>query len=265
MRYDGRRVVVTGCASGIGAALCGQLRGTRRRGGRPRRAAARWPGRWTVRRTRPLPTPTNGGIGGGTGRRVVQRRGRPSGIRDPLRVVTINFLGTRLFTEAMLPTLGSAVACRRWPRRTTASTCRRWPACWRPTRWPRVCGGATTIRRRFADGGYRLSGRPSSVTPCATPCRWAPGESGSICTAPGVTGDPDPRPAAIGLRPGTSSTPSPNRWAGSPTRLNRRRCWAFPGSAAAGYITGQVIWVDGGNIAARQAADFEKGFPSWQP
>ncbi|HNM84171.1 MAG TPA: 3-alpha-hydroxysteroid dehydrogenase, partial [Mycobacterium sp.] len=25
MRYDGRRVVVTGCASGIGAALCGQL------------------------------------------------------------------------------------------------------------------------------------------------------------------------------------------------------------------------------------------------
>ena len=40
---------------------------------------------------------------------------------------------------------------------------------------------------------------------------------------------------------------------------------AFLGSAAAGYITGQVIWVDGGNIAARQAADFEKGFPPWQP
>ncbi|HTY29005.1 MAG TPA: SDR family oxidoreductase, partial [Mycobacterium sp.] len=34
---------------------------------------------------------------------------------------------------------------------------------------------------------------------------------------------------------------------------------AFLGSRAAGYITGQVIWVDGGNIAARQAADFEKG------
>ena len=33
----------------------------------------------------------------------------------------------------------------------------------------------------------------------------------------------------------------------------------FLGSRAAGYITGQVIWVDGGNIAARQAADYEKG------
>ena len=34
---------------------------------------------------------------------------------------------------------------------------------------------------------------------------------------------------------------------------------AFLGSRAAGYITGQVIWVDGGNLAARQATDFEKG------
>ncbi|MBL3753163.1 3-alpha-hydroxysteroid dehydrogenase, partial [Mycobacteroides abscessus subsp. massiliense] len=35
-----------------------------------------------------------------------------SGIKDPLRVVTINFLGTRRFTEALVPRMpaGSAIA-----------------------------------------------------------------------------------------------------------------------------------------------------------
>ena len=35
--------------------------------------------------------------------------GVSSGIGDPLRVVTINFLGTRMFTEAVLPK-----SARRW-------------------------------------------------------------------------------------------------------------------------------------------------------
>ena len=37
--------------------------------------------------------------------------GVSSGIGDPLKVVTINFLGTRMFTEALLPRIGSSVVC----------------------------------------------------------------------------------------------------------------------------------------------------------
>jgi NAD(P)-dependent dehydrogenase (short-subunit alcohol dehydrogenase family) len=33
----------------------------------------------------------------------------------------------------------------------------------------------------------------------------------------------------------------------------------FLNSAAAGYITGQVVWVDGGNVAAAIAREFEEG------
>jgi NAD(P)-dependent dehydrogenase (short-subunit alcohol dehydrogenase family) len=37
----------------------------------------------------------------------------------------------------------------------------------------------------------------------------------------------------------------------------------FLNSQAASYISGQVLWVDGGNIGAAIARDLEEGRPLW--
>ena len=105
VRYDGRRVVVTGCASGIGAALCGQLG----------ELGAEVVG-LDVHRPPPgvhlsdyieidLADPASidhaAHAVGGQVDSLFNVAGVSSGIGDPLLVVTINFLGTRMFTEAV--------------------------------------------------------------------------------------------------------------------------------------------------------------------
>ncbi len=106
VRYDGRRVVVTGCASGIGAALCGQLGEL---GAEVVGLDVRRPHLTSLatssRSTSPIPrrsTAPRDAVGGQVDS-LFNVAGVSSGIGDPLKVVTINFLGTRMFTEAVLP------------------------------------------------------------------------------------------------------------------------------------------------------------------
>src|ERR1700682_1719031 len=113
-RYDGRRVVVTGCASGIGEHVARQLT----------ELGAEVVGLDVWQPTLPLKefhevdladpvsiAQAAASIGGQIDA-LFNIAGVSSGIGDPLRVVTINFLGTRRFTEALVPLMppGSAIA-----------------------------------------------------------------------------------------------------------------------------------------------------------
>ena len=113
-RYDGRRAVVTGCASGIGACVARQLTdlGAEVVGLDVRRPALQLKEFHEVdlgdaasidRAVAAIDGPVDS---------LFNIAGVSSGIGDPLRVVTINFLGTRRFTEALVPKMppGSAIA-----------------------------------------------------------------------------------------------------------------------------------------------------------
>ena len=113
MRYDGRRVVVTGCASGIGAALCTQLGelGAEVVGLDVRRPTYDLADFVELDLADPASIEHAADAVGGQIDSLFNVAGVSSGIGDPLLVVTINFLGTRMFTEALLPRIGSSVVC----------------------------------------------------------------------------------------------------------------------------------------------------------
>src|SRR6201993_4498269 len=113
-RYDGRRAVVTGCASGIGAHVVRQLTEL----GADVVGFDKHPPSTDIAEFHALDLTDPASID-----RVVASIGRDvdslfnvagvsSGIGDPLLVVTINFLGMRHLTEALVPTMppGSSIA-----------------------------------------------------------------------------------------------------------------------------------------------------------
>src|SRR6185312_9262626 len=113
-RYDGRRAVVTGCASGIGAAVARQLTelGAEVVGLDLKRPALQ------LKEFHELDLSDQASIEravaaiDGPVDSLFNVAGVSSGIGDPMRVVTINFLGTRHFTESLIPLMpaGSAIA-----------------------------------------------------------------------------------------------------------------------------------------------------------
>src|ERR1043165_3539692 len=111
-RYDGRRVVVTGCASGIGADVARQLTGL----GAEVIGLDIRPPEFDVGEFVSLdlhdPESIDAAVAsiGGRVDALFNVAGVSSGIRDPLRVVTINFLGTRRFTEALVPSMPAGSA-----------------------------------------------------------------------------------------------------------------------------------------------------------
>ena len=184
--------------------------------------------------------------------------GVSSGIGDPLRVVTINFLGTRQFTEALVPTMppGSAIA------NVSSLAAVRVPGERRRYRGPgghrddgrgdRMVSSAT--RRRSPTGAATGCPRKrSSSTGWPTSWHWVPRGFGS--TAPPRASPIHRSSTSCGRRYGQEfldsfQTPlgrvaGPDEQAGVLVFLN---------SGAASYITGQVIWVDGGRWRRRYSA-----------
>ncbi len=102
----------------------------------------------------------------------------------------------------------------------------------------------TAIPMRSPTGGYRLSKEAIILYGMRTSQCWAPGIRIN-CTAPGVTETPilDQLRSAYG--PGVSGRlPAPLGRVSEPEE--QAAALVFLNSEAAGYITGQVIWVDGG-------------------
>ena len=182
-----------------------------------------------------------------------------SGIGDPLRVVTINFLGTRQFTEALVPDDAARIGDRQRvvagrvgvPGERRASP----RACWTPRRWPRGSNGVERNPEAVADGGGTgCPRRRSSST--GWPTSSALGAKGIRinCTAPGVTDTPilDQLRSAYGQEFLDSFQTPLGRVAGPDEQAS---VLVFLNSGAASYITGQVIWVDGGAVAERVFGD----------
>jgi NAD(P)-dependent dehydrogenase (short-subunit alcohol dehydrogenase family) len=259
-RYDGRRAVVTGCASGIGAAVARQLTelGAEVIGLDMQRPAV------ALKDFHELdlsdPPSIEGAVAAIDGPidSLFNIAGVSSGIGDPIRVVTINFLGTRHFTEALIPSMppGSAIAnvsslAASAYRDNAAVTAGLLDT-------STMAEGKQWCERNpepVADGGgYRLSKEAIILYGMAKVGALGAKGIRINCTAPGVTDTPilDQLRSAYGQQ-FLDSFHTPLGRAADPDE--QANVLVFLNSGAASYITGQVIWVDGGSVAERMIGD----------
>ncbi len=259
-RYDGRRVVVTGCASGIGEHVARQLTelGADVVGLDLKRPAVQLKEFHEIDLSDPASIDRAVAAIGGRVDSLFNIAGVSSGIGDPLRVVTINFLGTRHFTEALISAMppGSSIA-------TVSSLA---GAEYRTNAvvtmglldTATMAEGIEWCERNpepVADGGgYRLSKEAIILYGMANVAAFGAKGIRINCTGPGVTDTPilDQLRTAFGQEFLDSFQTPLGRVAGPDEQA---RVLAFLNSGAASYITGQVIWVDGGSVAERVFGD----------
>jgi NAD(P)-dependent dehydrogenase (short-subunit alcohol dehydrogenase family) len=114
----------------------------------------------------------------------------------------------------------------------------------------------------LADGGYRLSKEAIILYTMRNTAALGARGIRINCTGPGVTETPilDQLRAAYGQRY-LDDIPKPLGRVADPAE--QAAVLVFLNSQAASYISGQVLWVDGGNIGAAIARELEEGRALW--
>jgi NAD(P)-dependent dehydrogenase (short-subunit alcohol dehydrogenase family) len=264
-RYDGRRAVVTGCASGIGEHVARQLTklGADVVGLDKRRPPFELNGFHEVDLADPISIDRAVASVGGPVDALFNVAGVSSGIGDPPLVVTINFLGLRQVTEALIEKMpaGSSVVS---VSSLAAAAYRDHLGAVAPLL------NTATMREgidwchghpdALAGGGYQLS---KEAIILYTMRNAAPLGARGIrinCTGPGVTETPilDQLRTAYG-QGFLDDIPKPLGRVSEPAE--QAPVLLFLNSRAASYVTGQVLWVDGGNVGAAIARELEEGAP----
>lgn len=260
-RYDGRRVIVTGCASGIGAALVRQLDGL---GADVVGLDVRPPATdFGVNEFRAVDLADEGSIAdaaaavAGPVDALFNVAGVSSGIKDPLRVVTINFLGTRRFTEAITPLMAPGSAIANVSSLAASQYLANAPVTLGLLDTASFNEGIAWCHRNpeaLADGGYRLSKEATILYGMRNVTTLGARGIRINCTAPGVTDTPilDQLRGAYGQGFLDSFHTPLGRHADADEQAS---VLAFLNSSAARHITGHVIWVDGGSVAERVYGD----------
>ena len=260
-RYDDRRVVVTGCASGIGAALTRQLAALGAEVvGLDLQAPPQDSG---VAEFHPLDLADEGSVEeavaavAGPVHALFNVAGVSSGIKNPLRVVTINFLGTRRFTEAITPLMPPGSAIANVSSLAASQYLANAPVTLGLLETESFADGIRWCEANpdaLADGGYRLS--KEAIILYGMRYVAALGRKGIRinCSAPGVTDTPilDQLRSAYGQGFLDAFSNPLGRHADADEQAS---VLAFLNSAAARHITGHVVWVDGGSVAERVFED----------
>ncbi|MGC2655466.1 MAG: coniferyl-alcohol dehydrogenase [Mycobacterium sp.] len=266
-RYDGRRVVVTGCTSGIGAQVARQLAefGAHVVGLDQQPPGVDIGEFHGIDLADPASIDRAAASVGGRVDSLFNIAGVSSGIGDPLLVVTVNFLGTRQLTEALIPKMG--------PGSSVVSVSSLAASGYRDHQ-EAVAGLLHTQTMRdgiewchrhpeaLADGGYRLSKEAIILYTMKTTAALGARGIRINCTGPGVTETPILE--QLRTRYGQQfldDIPKPLGRVSHPSE--QAAVLVFLNSRAASYITGQVIWVDGGNLAAAVADELGKGRAPW--
>ncbi|OBI88922.1 coniferyl-alcohol dehydrogenase [Mycobacterium sp. 1245805.9] len=267
-RYDGRRAVVTGCASGIGEQVVRQLTelGADVVGLDKRRPAFELNGFHEVDLADPASIDRAVASVEGPVDALFNVAGVSSGIGDPPLVVTINFLGLRQLTEALIDkmpagssivSVSSLAAAAYRDHLGSVAPLLNTATMTEGIDWCRAHPDA------LAGGGYQLS---KEAIILYTMRQAAPLGARGIrinCTGPGVTETPilDQLRTAYG-QGFLDDIPKPLGRVSEPAE--QASVLLFLNSRAASYITGQVVWVDGGNVGAaiaRELSEVQEGAP----
>src|SRR4029078_1783029 len=195
-RYDGRRAVVTGCSSGIGAEVARQLTelGAARGGRGLKRPALELDAFHEIDLSDPASIDRAAEAIGGQVDALFNIAGVSAGHANPFLVVTINFLVMRHFTEALIPTMppGSAIA------NVSSLAAAEYRANATVTDWlldtATMAEGIQWCEQNPEPvddgGGYRLSKEATILYGIANVVALGAQEIPINCTAPGVTDTP---------------------------------------------------------------------------
>ena len=189
--------------------------------------------------------------------------GVSSGIGNPPLVVTINFLGLRHVTEALIPKMvagSSIVSVSSLAAAAYRDHLRAVAPLLNTATMQEGIDWCHAHPDALAGGGYQLS---KEAIILYTMQNAAPLGARGIrinCTGPGVTETPilDQLRTAYG-QGFLDDIPKPLGRVSGPAE--QASVLLFLNSRAASYITGQVLWVDGGNVGAAIARELEEGAP----